>query len=92
MRPIDPDKERAKMIRQLRAMSTYDIFDAFEEVEGEIRLSGKLGNVIEGIEYTRTGPKLRLPDRLKAMELLHSLLAEQEGEEIRILLPDETDN
>lgn len=82
---------RKRMKEQLMRMVFYDVWEHMgEDTEGNPEVRRGDGKVLESVGAQRGGAiKLRFPDRLKSMELLLRLIAEEESGDVEITFSED---
>lgn len=80
---------KKRIAKQLEKMIFYDIWQHIEMQDGEKMEINKFdGEVLEGMDVSKTSTKVKFPDRLKAIEMLLSIIAEEDEREIEITFKD----
>ena len=81
---------RKRIASQLEKMIFYDVWQHLElNGDGMLSVNRFDGEVLEGIDVSKTATKVKFPDRLKAIEMLLSIISEEDDREIEISFRDE---
>ena len=76
---------KKRIAKQLEKMIFYDVWQYIEMSDNEItKIKKSDGEVLEGMDVSKTATKVKFPDRLKAIEMLLSIISEEDEREIEI--------